>query len=300
VPIDRAAILRNAEKLLRQGKLDLAIAEYARVVQDQPGDWNTANILGDLYTRAGQPLKAVEQFIRIADHLSEDGSLQKAYALYKKILKLHPDHEHAMVQAAEIAGTQGLVADARMYLKALAERRRAKGDKRGLAQIYVRLSSLDPSDHDARLAAARARVDLKDTAGAVSDLKEIAADLVAKGRPKDALDVLREAAALVPDDSEIRERLMDAYLAGGDFVHARGCASTAEEFKAVAARIESLGNADEALPAWIEAARLDPDDADLKNRLVRMFAERGDVKSAAEYLTADSPDADPHIVLSVA
>jgi hypothetical protein len=30
VSLDRAAALRNAEKLLRQGKLDLAMAEYAR------------------------------------------------------------------------------------------------------------------------------------------------------------------------------------------------------------------------------------------------------------------------------
>ena len=62
--IDRAATLRNAEKLLRQGKLDAAIAEYVRVVEEQPRDWNAANTLGDLYVRAGQIDKAVEQFSR--------------------------------------------------------------------------------------------------------------------------------------------------------------------------------------------------------------------------------------------
>ena len=46
--IDRAATLRNAEKLLRTGKLEPAIAEYLRVVEAQPQDWNTANILGYL------------------------------------------------------------------------------------------------------------------------------------------------------------------------------------------------------------------------------------------------------------
>jgi hypothetical protein len=34
VPIDRAATLRNAEKLIRQGKLPDAIAEYVRLVED--------------------------------------------------------------------------------------------------------------------------------------------------------------------------------------------------------------------------------------------------------------------------
>ena len=87
-PIDRTATLRNAEKLLRQGKLLPAIEEYGRVVEDQPRDWNTANMLGDLYVRAGQVDKAVEQFTRIADSLSDEGFLPKAGALYKKVLKL--------------------------------------------------------------------------------------------------------------------------------------------------------------------------------------------------------------------
>ena len=54
MPFDREGTLRKAEKLLRQGKLDQAIAEYRAVIEDQPSDWNTANTLGDLYVRAGQ------------------------------------------------------------------------------------------------------------------------------------------------------------------------------------------------------------------------------------------------------
>jgi len=62
VSIDRAAAVLQAEKLLRQGKLEQAIAEYLRLVEDQPRDWNTANLLGDLYVRAGQVDHAVLQF----------------------------------------------------------------------------------------------------------------------------------------------------------------------------------------------------------------------------------------------
>ena len=72
MPIDRALTLRNAEKLIRQGKLDAGIAEYLRIVEDSPGDWNAKNTLGDLYARAGQTEKAIEQFTEIADNLSEE------------------------------------------------------------------------------------------------------------------------------------------------------------------------------------------------------------------------------------
>ena len=52
--IDRDDALRKAEKLLRQGRLDGAIAEYEHVVDAFPDDIATASALGDLYGRAGK------------------------------------------------------------------------------------------------------------------------------------------------------------------------------------------------------------------------------------------------------
>ena len=207
MPIDRPAILRNAEKLLRQGNIEQAIAEYVRIVEEQPSDWNTANVLGDLYVRAGQTDRAVDQFARIADHLHNEGFLPKAAAVYKKILKLKPEHEHATLQAAEIAGRQGLVADARSLYGVLSARRRARSDERGIAEIVVRLATLDPNDFDARMTGARTRIELGDVAGAVADFKSLAAYLQEKDRPAEALQALQEAAALAPDDPELRAQL---------------------------------------------------------------------------------------------
>jgi len=300
VGLDRAATLRNAEKLLRQGKLDAAIAEYLRVVEDQPRDWNTANMLGDLYLRAGQTDKAVGQFMRIAESLNEQGFLPKASALYKKILKLKPDHEHALMQAAEIAASQGLYVDARTYLNGLADRRRARGDARGAAQIAVRLGSLDPADFDARIAGAAARVDIGDTAGAVSEFKAVAAELAEKGRHAEAIEALRRAATLDDADEAIRAQLLDLYVAAGDFGRAIACAATADQFRALAGIFESAGHSDNALDALREAARLDPDDTALRAHLARAFVARGDVQSAAEYLNAETVGDDPQLLLTTA
>ena len=95
--LDREDTLKKAEKLLRQGRVENAIAEYLRLVEDQPRDWNTANTLGDLYARANQPGMAVAQYARIADHFFQDGFYPKAAALYKKVLKLVPDDEPAQL-----------------------------------------------------------------------------------------------------------------------------------------------------------------------------------------------------------
>ena len=299
MPIDRAATLRNAEKLLRTGKLDAAIAEYLRVVQEYPNDWNTANALGDLYIRAQQPDKAVDQYVRIADHLNEEGFYPKASALYKKILKLKPDHEPALLRAGEIAASQGVLADARTFLSAVIARRVARRDTQGAAEVRIRLAALDPGDYEARAVGARSRVELGDKAGAVRDFKAMAADLLDNRRPKEALEALRQAAHIAPDDAEIRAQLMQVYVAGGDFARARECATTSDQFKDLAQRLEALGRGDEALTLWRDAARVDPGDVELRSRLARTFAARGDMASAAEYLTAESANGDPDLLLVV-
>ncbi len=162
-----------------------------------------------------------------------------------------------------------MLVDARKYLRAVAERRRARGDQRGVAQITIRLASLDPQDLDARLVGARARLEVKDQAGAVRDLKEIAAELREREQSAAAIDVLREAIALVPEDHEVRQQLLDAFVAAGDHVSARAHARTSEQFQALASRLEEQEQHEEAQALLQEALAIDPSDVRLLARLNR-------------------------------
>ena len=300
MPIDRAVTLRNAEKLIRQGKLADAIQEFLRIVEDQPQDWNAKNTLGDLYARSGQIDKAIEQFIEIAEHLNEDGAVAKAGAVYKKILKVKPDHERGLWQVADILGNQGLYADARSHLKTLIELRQAKGDARGVLQAKIRLGSLDPEDYEGRQTAASARKEMGDVGGAMRDLKEMAEELSAKGKQAEAIEILKEAATLNPEDDEVKEKLLDVYFAAGEFVRARECAATIEQFRMVATALEAQGNADEALATLRQAATRHPADIALGAQLARSFIARGDLTTAAEYLTVETAGDDPALLMTVA
>jgi tetratricopeptide (TPR) repeat protein len=219
--LDREDTLKKADKLLRQGRLDAAIAEYVRVVEDQPRDWNTANTLGDLYVRAKQTDKAVAQYARIARHFFDDGFYPKAAALYKKILKIYPDHEDSQLQLADLSAKQGLLADAKSYYQTVVARRRARGDRRGIDDIIVRLGTVDPADIDARTAAARVLSESGDKKGAAALFRALHADLAEKGRAADALEALRESVRLNPADAEGRAILAKAALAAGDVQAAR-------------------------------------------------------------------------------
>jgi tetratricopeptide (TPR) repeat protein len=214
--IDRAESLKKAEKLLRQGKLDLAIAEYVRMVEEQPRDWNFRNTLGDLYVRAGQLDRAAAQYQQIGDHLFSEGFFPKAAALYKKILKIKPDEESVQMHLGEISAKQGLLADAKGYFLAVAARRRAKGDRAGCDEIVVRLGSLDPSDFDARVLAARTLERTGAAAAAAAMYRSMHADLLEKKRPEQALHALRESVRLNPADVGARTELARAAVASND------------------------------------------------------------------------------------
>ena len=219
--IDRDSTLKKGEKFLRQGRLDAAITEYVRVVEEQPRDWNTANLLGDLYFRAGQVDQALGQYHRIADHLMREGFYPKAAALYKKILKVRPDDEETQLLLADISTKQGLLADAKGYLTAVGARRRARGDRAGVADIAIRLGSLDPADFEARLGAARTLEEMGQPAEAAIRFRAIHDDLQAEDRTGEALDALRQAVRLNPQDREGRTILARATVASGDVLSAR-------------------------------------------------------------------------------
>ena len=221
-----------------------AIAEYVKVVEQFPRDWTTANTLGDAYVRAGQIDKAVEQFVRIADGLSDEGFLPKAAALYKKTIRLKPDLEPVLWKAAEIAATQGTLADARALLKTIEDRRRQAGDEVGAVRARIRMDTLDPANYSARRAAAAARAALGEVPDAVRDLVTIARELCDLSRFRDAVEVLSEAGRLAPDDDEVRRRLFDVHVEAGDFPEARACASTSDQFRVLADALERSGRHD--------------------------------------------------------
>jgi tetratricopeptide (TPR) repeat protein len=191
---DREATLKNAEKFLRVGRLDAAIVEYARVVDDHPRDWNSANTLGDLYLRAGQPARAVPLYKGVADHLLAEGFYPKAAALFRKILKITPADEDTQLRLAEISVRQGLLADARSYYGAIEKRRRQAGDAAGADEIIIRLGALDSEDLDARMQAARALERSGRSAEAARHYRELYDAFLESGNEESAISALRDCA----------------------------------------------------------------------------------------------------------
>jgi len=221
VAIDRDATLKQADKLLRQGKLDGAIDQYVRLITEQPEDWNAINLLGDLYLRAGKNDLAAEQFTRIADHQFSEGFLPKSAALYKKALKVKADDQHILMQLAEIGERQGKFADAKFYLHKVAKQRQSRGEDRAAAECILRLGSLEGSDLESKIAAARAAQSIGDAFRAVELLKDAAHVLDKEKRRNEAFQLLADAAEIDPFDADLRNRLAREFVSAGQPNRAR-------------------------------------------------------------------------------
>jgi tetratricopeptide (TPR) repeat protein len=219
VAIDREDALRKAEKLLRQGRLDGAIAEYEQVVAAFPDDIATASALGDLYGRAGKASQAVGQFMRLGDHFLRDTHHAKAAASYRKVLKLDPHHEGALLQLVEACAHQGQVADAKTHLQAAIEKRKARNDQDGADTLAIRLAELDPSDFDARLQAAQIRV--RTGKVVTADLLALAKELDERKRVTEAEALLEEVVKRDPGATEVSLRLARAALSRDEVARAK-------------------------------------------------------------------------------
>ena len=298
-PFDNKAALKNAEKAIKQGRVDLAIAEYVKVVEAQPRDWNSANALGDLYVRANQIEKGVQQYTRIADHLAEEGFYPKAAALYKKILKIKPDDEYSMLQSGDMAAKLGTLADAKQYFNQVAERRNKRGDKKGATEIAIRLGTLDPEDYDARMRAAQLAQESGDKATALREYKDVATRLEKKERYADALIPLKAAFDLDHSDDKLRARLFSAYL-GDDAMAAREFAKSIDELKEVAEALTKGGHDDAALEVFAQLADADPTNVEIKAQLALAYVSRGDLGKAKTFLSPEIAGANPALWMTIA
>ncbi len=298
-PFDSKAALKNAEKAIKQGRVDLAIAEYVKVVEAQPRDWNSANALGDLYVRAKQIEKGVQQYIRIADHLAEEGFYPKAAALYKKILKIKPDDEYSMLQSGDMAAKLGTLADAKQFFNQVAERRQKRGDKKGATEIAIRLGTLDPEDYEARMRAAKLATESGDTTTALREYKDVAGRLEKKERYADALVPLKAAYDLDQSDEKLRARLFTAYL-GDDPMAAQPFAKTTDELKDVAEALNKAGHADAALDVFAKLAEADPSNIEIKAQLALAYVSRGDLAKAKSFLSPETAGANPALWMTIA
>jgi len=197
-PSDREKTLQAAQKYIEKKRYDRAIAEYQRIVQDDPNDARTLLKIGDLQARLSAYPEAIATYDRVGQYYSSQGFALKAIAVYKQIRELIKKHApdladrygHIVPKLAEIYTQLGLTSDALAAYDEVATRLQRAGRDREAIEVFSKMVGLDaqnPLPH-LRLAEARCRVQSLDEA--IESFWSAAELLLSLERRDDALKVI--------------------------------------------------------------------------------------------------------------
>ncbi len=247
---NKTKFLRDAEKYVLQGKIPQAIAEYLKIVKNDPGDVLTLNTVGDLYLRQGKVSEANAYFSKVAENYAHNNFFLKAIAVYKKILNADPKNLDTNLTLASLYLKQGQNAEARNLYLRVAELTAREGKIRESRDAYEKVVEIDPQNYSVQLklaeihlaenskdkaqinfaAAARAQVKAGDLKGALGSFRRALQlsplDVEAMrgfldtcfqvGEIEPALEQLRKSLSIVPDNAPLHEMLGQACLASKD------------------------------------------------------------------------------------
>jgi tetratricopeptide (TPR) repeat protein len=253
---DKVKTLRAAERYLELGKIPAAVKEYSKIVEDEPDDLTTLNMLGDLYVRVGNQPAAVACFRRIAEHYREQDFALKAIAMFKKIDRLQPHDTEISTHLADLYAQQDLVVEARAHYLAVANAHHQAGATQEGLEVLRKIADLDSQNTDLRIKLAEGYYKEGMMTEAAAAFIDAGHQLLVKGGFDNALNVFGRALELRPTDHVVLQGLLEAHSA--------------------------RGTADEAAELIGRAAAENPDDIELLAMLARAHVQAEDPLQAEQ------------------
>lgn len=214
--VNRTKVLEAAQKFLSKGQYDKAVAEYQKLVHEDPRDVRTLLKIGDLHTRRNKPKDAIEVYQKVADLYAKQGFFLKAVAVYKQILKLDPGHLDATQKLAKMYEELALTSDALATYDLVADAYTAQGQVQKALEVMERMVELDGQNVAVRIKhaeglskAGKAREAAQAFAAGAKLLKD-------QGRMDDYLRVVERQLYHDPESVPVARELSRLYLERSD------------------------------------------------------------------------------------
>ncbi len=250
--------LAAAQKFLERGQIDKALAEFGKVVQEDPKDTRTWLKMGELYAKRGDSPKATEIYLKTAELYTEQGFLQKAVAVYKNVLKLSPGYVQGHFKLAGLFKQLGHLQDAQQQYEVAA----AVHDKAGRAMEALdalrQIVEINPDNVVSRIKLAEKASQAGAVDDAIREFGRAAQQLKGQGRTDEYLKVSERLLFHQQDNLVLAKELAEVYV--------------------------SRNNAKFALPKLQACFKADPRDPATLSLLARAFEQLGQVPKSVSVL----------------
>lgn len=293
---DKVKTLRAAEKFLEMGKIAAAIKEYCQIVAVDPDDFTTLNMLGDLYTRVGNPAEAVSCFRRIAEHYREQGFGLKAIAMYKKIDRLQPNNIEIATNLADLYAQQDLVVEARAHYLTIVEAHNRAGATKSSLEVLQKIADLDPQNTQIRIKLANGYLNQGLKQEAAASFTDAGRSLLGRGAFDEALESFSEALQISPSDYATLRGIVAAHTARG----------TADEAAEILEHALANNSDDRELLSMLANAYVEADDPEQAERVTALLVAKEPtaylsfIEIARLYLRDDKIPAAVSVVTNIA
>jgi len=272
---NKQKVLSAAEKYVQQGKLQNAIAEYEKILKNDPKDLTVTNTVGDLYARLGENDRATECFKNVGDAYAAQGFTVKAIAMYKKISKLRSSLD-SVLKLAELYTQQGLFNDARAQYLQVAEEFLRAGELEQAVRIFQKILEMDPENVAMRVRLAEVYVRLGKKNEAWQIFAAAAESLRSRGSLSGAEEILQRMLTLDPGNSF-------ALLLRGRNALESGDAGAAIQYFEKAGDLEAQPDGlRDLFKAYLQVGRID----DAGRIATRLFTAHNDLDPIFTYITA--------------
>jgi pilus assembly protein FimV len=195
--IDRNRIQKEANRLLTVGKVERAIDEFQKLVDDNPKDYNTLNQVGDLCVQVGRVKEGVEIHKRLGSSYERDGFHARAAAIFQKVVRNAPEDIDAAQRLADLYRQMNRPVDAVKVHLQVAEHFQKKGLIKRALEEFNKVVDLDPKNlkMKVKLADLYNKEGMKDRAAGI--YLEVAESLAMEQMHTEANQILERAKSMI-------------------------------------------------------------------------------------------------------
>ncbi len=290
--INRSKVQAQAQKFVLKGQVDKAIKEYLTLLDDDSGDLKVCQKLGDLYAKKGNKANACEQYNKIAQDYQEKGFYLKAIAVYKQIVRLDPDDLGIYLKLGDLYHKQGLAGEAMAQYRIAAGRYEKDGKVQEALEIIGKMADIDPSNVMMRVKLAENYVKEGLKEKALDEVLKAGTELSGQGKREELIDLYEKFAKAAQSNKELFKELGKAYLDKGDNTKAIENLKNAlkidpddiSSLSIIADLYKKSGDGEKAKLSLQQMLRVDSSSIDARKALYEIYKSEGDVERAvSEY-----------------
>jgi tetratricopeptide (TPR) repeat protein len=212
---NKATLIKEAQQYLAKGQVDKAVETWEKLIKECP-DGNTYNALGDLYLKKGDKKSSMEAFHKAATFFMNEGFSLKALGLFKKILNINPSHPDALFALGQINEERGLKIDAIKYYLSAADSLTKEGRKEKLFEIYERIITISPSNVPFRVKVAEIYIKEGLFSEAAREYLNVARLYEEKEEMEKALEYYQKSLEIQPSNKETISGITNFYIKAGN------------------------------------------------------------------------------------